>query len=286
LKKEEQIIKRRLERMNKNRKTVKYSRGDKVMVFTRGTKGKLQCLWSDQAIVETRVNTNSYTVRYPNGSKKTVSAQRLRLSEVTHRDNNEILGPFSHEYPNFIEGQSAGKAPELGLELLDSELIKPIRNKTKQSYRKIDKHDQEIEDNEEFELTEGQFVAYKDVSGGWKIAQYLGDKPDTPDNKVRLRAMNALITSALDNPRETVWRYEWKAQRGRNVVAKQGKGPSDKPAAKNTGSLKELWVDVNKSDIYCTVELTGGNITSTAWRELSNYVNAIAIASIHILYLA
>ena len=98
--------------------------------------------------------------------------------------------------------------------------------------------------------------------------------------------MNALITSALDNPRETVWRYEWKAQRGRNVVAKQGKGPSDKPAAKNTGSLKELWVDVNKSDIYCTVELTGGNITSTAWRELSNYVNAIAIASIHILYLA
>ena len=118
---------------------------------------------------------------------------------------------------------------------------------------------------------------------GWKIGQYLGDHPGVPKNALKLRAMNVLSSAALTRPRQAVWRYEWEAQVGKNVVAPLGKQPHEKPQAKNTGKLTPLWVIVPHADIHCTVTLTQGRISSHSWRQLSNYIRPEHIASIHIL---
>ena len=279
---ENELIEKRLVRLNKDRKKVTYKVGEKVMVFSKGTKNKLVCLWSDQATIAAKVNSNTYTVLYPNGSTKDVSTQRLRKLHTDNRTRDEILGPFTTDYPHFMEGDSKGKAQDLDLDLLDREVVHRPIAKTSNSYRRVDHEGNHTHDENHLSITYGQYVAYS-TSGGWKIGQYLGDHPGVPKGSLKLRVMNVLTGAALKRPRQAVWRYEWEAQVGRNVVAPLGKQPHEKPRAKNTGTLTPLWATIPHKDIYCTVTLSGGRISSHSWRQLSNYVQPTHIASIHLL---
>ena len=280
---ENELIEKRLKRLNKSRKDVKYQIGEKVMVFNKGTKDKLVCLWSDQATIASKVNSNTYTVLYPDGSTKDISTQRLRKLSNAPKTSDEPIGPFTTDYPHFMEGESKGRTQGFDLDLLDREVVhRPQKQTTAPSYRRIDQNGKQTHDENYFSVTYGQYVAYK-VDGGWKIGQYLGDHPGVPRGSLKLRAMNVLTSAALKRPRQAVWRYEWKAQRGRNVVAPLGKQPHDKPRAKNTGKLTQLWVTVPHNDIHCTVSLTHGRISSHSWRQLSQHVNPSHISSIHIL---
>lgn len=279
---ENDLIEKRLKKLNRSRKNVTYEVGEKVMVFTKGTKNKLVCLWSDQATIASKVNSNTYTVLYPNGSTKDISTQRLRKVTTDNRTRKEVLGPFTTDYPHFMEGDSKGKAQDLNLDLLDREVVHRPPVKTKNSYRRIDQRGNQTHDEGYLSITYGQHVAYN-TAGGWKIGQYLGDHPDVPKNSVKLRAMNVLTSAAIQTPRQATWRYEWEAQVGRNVVAPLGKQPHEKPHAKNTGKLTPLWVTVSHKDIHCTVTLTKGRISSYSWRQLSNHIRPERIASLHLL---
>ena len=279
-KKEEELVRNRLTKLNKARKNIAYEVGEKVIVFTKGTKGKLVCLWSDQATVVGKLNSSTYSVLYPDGSTRDISTQRLRKAAVQKQSKADALGPFTTDYPNFMEGESSGKAAELDLDLLDREVIrrKPVPRKS--SYRRIDQQGLSSLDNANLSITFGQFVAYK-VSEGWKIGQYLGDHPGVQKGSIRLRSMNVLSNDAMKKPRQAIWRYEWEARRGRNVVAPLGSEPHDKPSAKNTGGLTPLWATIPHTHIYCTVTLTRGRITSHSWRALSSHVSPNHMASIH-----
>ena len=81
-KKEEELVRNRLTKLNKARKNIAYEVGEKVIVFTKGTKGKLVCLWSDQATVVGKLNSSTYSVLYPDGSTRDISTQRLRKAAV------------------------------------------------------------------------------------------------------------------------------------------------------------------------------------------------------------
>ena len=214
---------------------MEYDVGEKVLVFTRGTKGKLVCLWSDEATIVKRVNRNTYTVLYPDGSTRDISTQRLRKS-VPKKTTLDPIGPFTTDYPHFMEGESKGKSADLDLDLLDRQIISRNTRPANTRYKRIDQDGKQSLDNEDIAVTYGQFVAYK-VSNGWRVGQYLGDHPGVPKGSLKIRAMNILPSKALYKPRQAIWRYEWQAERGRNVVAPNGSKPHDRPSSKNTGTL-------------------------------------------------
>ena len=155
-----------------------------------------------------------------------------------------------------------------------------------QGYRKIDENGDTVNDVEQVQVQYGQFVAYRlKNTGGWKIGQYLGSDASTPPDCIRLRAMNIVPTQARRNPRQAVWRYEWKS-RDRRIVAQVNSGPFEKPVAGRQEQLGIVWTDVNRQDIHCIVSLSRGQLASTSWRELSSCVARIEhrIASLHLVY--
>ena len=276
---EEKMIAKRLKKMNKQRRQVEYKINDKVLVFTRGTKNKLQCLWSDVARIAGKRNSRTYIVRYPSGKTKDVSAQRLRLYNADSQE--EVIGPFTTDFPHLQE-----KDPHSSLDMLEADIIKNRKKPHPQGYKKINEKGDIVSEIEQIQVQYGQFIAYRlKNTGGWKIGQYLGSDANTPENCIRLRAMNIVAAQARSNPRKAVWRYEWKS-RNRRVVAQVSSGPFDKPVTNREENLDIVWTDVCRQDIYCIVHLSRGQLASTSWRELSSCVANMErrIASLHLMY--
>ena len=62
-------------------------------------------------------------------------------------------------------------------------------------------------------------MAY-DMGTSWSVGQYLGDGDHKSPHHFRLHKMNcARKDPNKTNPRRVVWRYEWEAQFGINLVA-------------------------------------------------------------------
>ena len=279
-------IAKRLKRINKTRSAVEYKIGQSVMYFTKGTKDKLTYLWSDLATIVAKVDRNTYKVKTPNDTILTISTQRLRHCKPTDRDKNEVLGPLAEDYPSLVmEGDAKGDVHERDLQLLDREIIAGKTPEQPRDYKYIDEDGKTISKTaQSWALTYGQYVAYETPNGGWRVGQYLGDHPDVPRGSLKLRKMNVLNQRIImEAPRRAVWRYEWKASRGPNVVAEQGRPPDKRPSAKNTGSLKQAWEIVKHDHIYCAVSLTSGRITSTSYRELLHHLMPSKIADIHLI---
>jgi len=273
------MIAKRLKKMNKQRRQVEYKINDKVLVFTRGTKNKLQCLWSDVARIAGKRNSRTYIVRYPSGKTKDVSAQRLRLYNADSQE--EVIGPFTTDFPHLQE-----KDPHSSLDMLEADIIKNRKKPHPQGYKKINEKGDIVSEIEQIQVQYGQFIAYRlKNTGGWKIGQYLGSDANTPENCISLRAMNIVAAQARSNPRKAVWRYEWKS-RNRRVVAQVSSGPFDKPVTNREENLDIVWTDVCRQDIYCIVHLSRGQLASTSWRELSSCVanTERRIASLHLMY--
>ena len=270
---ESKAVQERLERINRARKDSPLGPGDQALVFTRGTKDKLTCMWSDLVRIEAKLGSSTFEVRYPNGERERVSAQRLRkFPSAPHRDQDAV-GPFLTDFPHFtVEGDAKGKA-RLESEKLLPEVTIPRpspRHTEKVTYRKVG---EASGGNGRLKLRYGDFVAYVDDSNTWGVGQLLSQE-DCGESVCRLRRMGTLhYGSRSRGPREYVWRYHWTAQRGRHVLAKQGKSPGARPSAKNTGRLVPSFVDVEHEQVLGPVHLNGdGTIENDSWTALMNSV--------------
>jgi hypothetical protein len=217
-----------------------------------------------------------------------MSAQRLhKLSNtLTHREAFEI-GPFAADYPHIADIEQNKHLEEKdNIHLLENlQISKPTPNRKEKSYRYVDAHMKEVEPQQPtVNIRYGDYVIHQPPGEGWAVAQYLGDRKDTPVGMVRLRKMNALSTRARDlQARNAIWHYEWDAERGPNVVATVGKKHDEKPRAKNTGRLTEAWIDVDPQHILCVVELSRGKIDASSWNNLREILDEDKILSLHLI---
>ena len=124
-----------------------------------------------------------------------------------------------------------------------------------------------------FTLRYGDYAVYLDPLGNWGVGQFL-DEGEYREGGVRLRRLGTLhYGSRSRTPREYVWRYHWTAQRGRDVLAKQGRMPTARPSAKNTGRLSPTVVDLKYEDILGPVHLNkDGTIENDSWTALMNSI--------------
>ena len=284
---ERSLIAKRLKRINKSSVKVEYKPGQQVMYFTKGTKDKLTYLWSDVAIVVKKLDDCTYRVKTPSDKLLDISTQRMKSIALAGREKEEVIGPFAENYPSTVmEGTARGAVPEQNLQLLDKEVLPSRKQRKPKSYDYVnDEGDVIDKPASPWLLTYGEHVAYETPSGGWKIGQYLGDHPDVPEGSLKLRRMNVLNSKTLmENPRRAIWRYEWDAQRGKNVVAELGYPPDRRPSAKNTGSLKQAWDVVEHDKIYCAVTMTSGRISSASYRELIHHIMPERIADVNRVY--
>ena len=284
---ERSLIAKRLKRINKSRLKVEYKPGQQVMYFTKGTKDKLTYLWSDAAVVVKKLDDCTYRVKTPSDKLLDISTQRMKGIALVGREKEEVIGPFAENYPSLVmEGTARGTVPEQNLQLLDKEVLPSRKQRKPASYDYVNDEGEVIDKPASpWLLTYGEHVAYETPSGGWKIGQYLGDHPDVPEGSLKLRRMNVLSSKTLmENPRRAIWRYEWDAQRGKNVVAELGYPPDRRPSAKNTGSLKQAWDVVEHDKIYCAVTMTSGRISSASYRELIHHIMPERIADVNLVY--
>ena len=282
---EEQQILKRLAALNKARSKVRFEPGQQVLFYTKGTKDKLTCLWSDVAVIDRQINANTFLVRTPDNSTMEISSQRLRPFHASSMENWEKLGPLTTDYPHILGSseQESLTNPEAD-GLLEKTMVSkkpPVRTR-KPRYRYVNEEGKEPVRDNSISLTYGQYVAYSTaVEGGWMIAQYLGEHPHTPSDSVTLRKMNIYKKDVL-KPRACVWHYEWQAKKGRNVMSSLEKGLEKLPYSKGTGGLSPFWIDIKKDKLICTVSLTQqGKLTAASYREIcSNTETLWAISSI------
>ena len=78
------------------RKTLigEFKKGDLAMVYTKGTKGKTECVWSDLVTIVQRLNEVTVKVRYPSGFLSSVPVGRLRVVTPWCHDALSSQGPF------------------------------------------------------------------------------------------------------------------------------------------------------------------------------------------------
>ena len=282
---EEQQILKRLAALNKARSKVRLEPGQQVLFYTKGTKDKLTCLWSDVAVIDKQINANTFLVRTPDNSTMEISSQRIRPFHASNMENWEKLGPLTTDYPHMLDSKEPESMTQPGAdELLEKTVVrrKPPVKSTKPRYRYVDENGKEPFRDNSISLTYGQYVAYSTaVEGGWMIAQYLGEHPSTPPNSVTLRKMNIYKKDVL-KPRACVWHYEWKAKKGRNVLSSLDKGLEKMPQSKGTGGLSPFWIDIKKNKLICTVSLTQqGKLAAASYREIcSNTETLLSINSI------
>ena len=284
---EEKQILQRLARLNKARTKLDLKPGQQVLFYTKGTKDKLTCLWSDIAIIDRKVNDNTFIIRTPDNSTMSISSQRLRPFHASQMQDYEKLGPLSTDYPHLDMGEAKSSEAAGNMGLLETTVLKkkPRQSSRQLRYKYVDeKGNTPIVDNT-ISLTYGQYVAYATgEEGGWVIGRYLGEHPTTPKAHVTLRKMNIYKKDVL-RPRQYVWHYEWKANRGRNVLSKIEKGLDRPPGSKGTGGLRQFWVQIPSDKLICAVELTQqGKLTSSSYREIcSNTGGLIAINKMCVL---
>ena len=268
---ESRLVQDRLARMNKARKSSPLCPGDRALVYTKGTKDKLTCLWSDQVRIESRVGDSTFEVRYPNGERERVPAQRLRKFMATPHRAEDAVGPFVTDFPHFAEeGGAVGRPDPMQEELLPEAKV-PARGQGQASGLADGRESPTAE--RKFTLRYGDYAAYLDPLGNWGVGQFL-DEGEYREGGVRLRRLGTLhYGSRSRTPREYVWRYHWTAQRGRDVLAKQGRMPTARPSAKNTGRLSPTVVDLKYEDILGPVHLNkDGTIENDSWTALMNSI--------------
>ena len=262
---ESKLIQERLEKINKVRKATNLKKGDTALVFTKGTKDKMVCIWSDLVRVESKIDESTYVVRYPNGEKDSIPTQRLRKFIPAPQREENAVGPFLTDFPHFVnEGKSKGT------ENPEKEALLPqftVEQKVPQV------GEERLIINHKLTLQYGDHVAYLCQSGDWGVGQFLGG---VQSQVLQLRQMDTLHRQSVTRtPREYVWRYHWTARKGKHVLAKQGKSYGAKPSAKNTGGLTPSYVHVNNEDILGTVHLNAdGSVENDSWTALMNVVQS------------
>ena len=269
---ESKLVRDRLARINKARKSSPLCPGDVALVYTKGTKYKLTCLWSDRVRVEAKLGESTFEIRYPNGEREQVPAQRLRKFMAKPHRAEDAIGPFITDFPHFVEGEAAGRVDPKLMEQLPKAVVP---KEGKEPGRVPEGKDGGSAKRGSFTVQYGDFVVYLDPLGNWGVGQFL-DGTESRAEGLRLRRLGTLhYGSRSRTPREYVWRYHWTAQRGRDVLAKQGKGPAARPSAKNTGRLSPSTVEVSYDDILGPVHLNAdGTIENDSWSALMNAVQS------------
>ena len=115
------IQKKALDKYNLRRLEMDLPIGGNAMVYTKGTKTKEDCLWSDLVQVVAKIDEVTYLVKYPSGENVEVPVDRLKLVQPWSRDTMDGLGPFlmEEEYPELLfEGDAAGDPSVKALEAL------------------------------------------------------------------------------------------------------------------------------------------------------------------------
>ena len=161
-----------------------------------------------------------------------------------------------------VEGSDAPESPENSSDVREG--VQPTQTKLLQwalslkptRYRYVDDRGKEWRPGPKvISITYGDFVAY-DMGTSWSVGQYLGDGDHKSPHHFRLRKMNcARKDPNRTNPRRVVWRYEWEAQFGINLVAPT-RYPHDRPPKyRQGGELTPAWVQVRRDRIFCAVVL-------------------------------
>ena len=264
---------KRLKKRRASQDPAQLRRGDRALVFTRGTKDKLTCLWSDEVEVTARVNDTTFEVRHANGRREEVSAQRLRRLEPGRDMREEVLGPFVTDYPSL----EAERGPQPAEPIAEVAISKNLAGG--EVGRKLRVKDGEVKEESEQRkwierIRHGDFVAYYEEAHGWGIGQYLGELAESK-GFICLRYLdNYSRRGRRVNPRQYVWRYHWTADTGPDVLARTRASPDDKPRAKNTGGLEPTLVDVAEEDIICVVRLTEKrNVDNDSWVDMLRRVD-------------
>jgi hypothetical protein len=256
---------KRVQNARKGEKETDFKAGDQAIVWTKGTKDKLTCIWSDVVSIRSKGRADTYQVKYPNGETARVPSKRLRKYLPSGYDDEDVLGPFITDFPSFTEeGDSKGNPQDL--HLLPSFKVKGRPTRKGQAYRYVGNESEDTETPEELEITYGDFVAHFKPDGGWAIAQYLGSDVDD-GSIVQLRKLGTLHEGLkTKEPRTYVWRYHWLARKGKHVLSSVGREHDEQPSAKGTGGTSETWIDVAKKDIIAIVHLgEDGMVSQDSW---------------------
>ena len=217
-----ELVMKRIRKARKNQVESSLLKGDKALVYTKGTKDKLTCIWSDVVEIRSKSGGDTYVVRYPNGETARVPSTRLRKYLPSGYDAEDAIGPFVNNYPSLTEeGDSKGKPSGASLLPRIKLHAPPVERK---SYRYVGAEgEQQAPEPSELEITYGDYVAHLNQTGGWSVSQYLGSEMDDGDT-IQLRKLGTFHENTkTKTPREYVWRYHWLAKRGKHVLAPVGK---------------------------------------------------------------
>ena len=255
-------------------------KGDKALIYTKGTKDKFLCVWSDLVEVVSKVDGSTFRIRYPNGAQEDVSSQRLRRFLPGDNEDQDVLGPFVTDYPTLER-----KTPEPVHAPLPERKVtigkeSPVGVRLRAPNPKVTElgpSSEESKDSTEA-ISYGDFIAYYEDDHGWGVGQLLDDEGDTPEDFLCVRYLDSYQRySGKTSPRQYAWRYHWTSAHGPDIRSKAGAGPSDKPTAKRTGGLTATYVELAKDDFISVVALTqdhgGRRLDSESWNRVLRRVD-------------
>ena len=239
-----------------------FALGDKVFVFTRGTKNKVEYLWSDAVVIVGFPNDTTLEVEYPSSARVKVPRERAHRAPQPVDFSQVTDGPLSSGYPRSL---LCAEPDRTSHDLDNLETYTVTIEKTVSTH-----HEGPSPPVEQCLLRFGDFIAHLSRDGShWTVSQYLGynGEHNTEEfpNEVCLRRLDRYRSSPPTGP----WHYRWSAERGPDVLAGVNLGHNDPPSAKNTGELCSLWDYVPERNILAVISLKSNNcITSNSWRTL------------------
>lgn len=283
---DQKLAMKRLKARQKKQKQPKIKVGDSVLVFTKGTKHKFECLWSEPVQVVGKKNATTFTVLYPNRLRADVPAQRLMKFARTKDRRNQVVGPFLSTYPTlYLEGKSAGTGvPEMTLGLLPSISIpKPVVKDTEEKHYVMINAEGPVTEPQSGKLLlrYGDYVAHKVEGGGWGVSQFLAQDPDIPSSHIRLRLLGVRAADITGRtPRGYKWRYVWKAVDGERELAKGSAHHTEYPRGCEDGT--PVYHTIPRADILDAVALgRDRTLLAQSWRNLHDKVDPHKLASGH-----
>ena len=254
-------------RRQARQKPASFALGDKVFVFTKGTKNKLDYLWSEPVAVVGLPNDTTVEVQYPSGLRKRVPKERVHRADNPLDFSKLADGPLISGYPHLLlTAQPTPMNPDG--DKLETYVITlgspPPEGKGRPATQPSRPEERQCM------LRWGDYLAHlTDDGNAWTVSQYLGynDEHDTSDfpSCLCLRRLDRYPASSPIGP----WRYRWSAEHGSDVLAGVHLGHNDPPSAKNTGELCSLWDYVPESAVLAVVSLRADNrLDNTSWSRL------------------